>query len=246
MIDIEHKVLTSIKNNLGNIGKYLKDKENIKALMEEHLTIDSWTREDKMTFYQSIAYEALTKYDINEIMMAISEFKYTNDSDDIDIYMFKAIIDNFACFLEKVYELYLLDQLYFLLASCSKDFIMDPNNILKPLKTGSNLEALNFEISLAQMSLISNEEDVEIRLYNNKRFYLDRLNDLFMQKTFLHKKAYLNETLKNILCSFDDNYFVTQLFFILNSRLDPIRKKRSKKEKVKNDDVMQLVLKDFK
>ena len=33
---------------------------------------------------------------------------------------------------------------------------------------------------------------------------------------------------------------------MLNSKLDPIRKKRSKKEKVKNDDVMQLVLKDFK
>ena len=61
MIDIEHKVLSAIKVNAGNIKEYLNDKKNAKALMGKSLNIDSWSRVDRILLYQKITLEVLTK-----------------------------------------------------------------------------------------------------------------------------------------------------------------------------------------
>lgn len=245
MIDIEHKVLSAIKDNIGNIGEYLNDKKNAKALMNEHLTIASWSRVDRLLLYQSITNEVLDKYDINEFFSAIRSIRFLGYSSDIDLDMFKAVIEDYSVFLEKVYELYLLDQIYYLLRDCSKDFIMDPNNIRQPLKTNSNLADNNFDVFFMQVSFSDDIDDIYAHLYYNKMFYLDSIDKLFLQKEFLYKKAYLNETLKTIVES-EDNYFVTQLFFTLNGKLNPLKSKKKKSSKTKEFDGMQLVLKDFR
>lgn len=245
MIDIEHKVLFAIKDNIGNIKDYLNDKKNAKALMSKSLTIDSWTRMDRMLLYQSITNEVLDKYDINEFVAVIKSIRFLGYSDDIDLDMFKAVVENYVDFLEKVYELYLLDQIYYLLKDCSKDFIMDSDNIRQPLKTNNNLATSNFDVSLMQMSFSDNEDDIYAHIYFIKTYYLDSLNDLFLRKEFLYKKAYLNETLKRIVCDEEDNYFVTQLYFALNSKLKPVKSKKKKEIKTEDIDRMQLVLRDF-
>lgn len=245
MIDIEHKVLSAIKDNIENIKDYLNDKKNAKALMSKSLTIDSWTRMDRMLLYQSITNEVLDKYDINEFVAVIKSIRFLGYSDDIDLDMFKAVVENYVDFLEKVYELYLLDQIYYLLKDCSKDFIMDSDNIRQSLKTNSNLSNINFDVSLMQMAFSDNEDDIYARIYFIKTYYLDSLNDLFLRKEFLHKKAYLNDTLRRVVCEEEDNYFVTQLYFALNGILKPLKPKKKKDIKTEEIDSMQLVLKDF-
>lgn len=244
MVDVEHKVLSAIKNNLSNIDGYLKDKKKIKALMKEQLKIDTWTDEDRMLLFQKIAEEVLTNYDINEFILAIKEFKFNADYNDSDIYLFGAVVERLFDFMQHVYDLYLLDQIYFLLAFCSKDFILDPNNIRKPLKTGSYLETTNFDVSLMQLSMLGNVDKVYIHFYYNEVYYLDSIDNLFAQKSFLYKKAYLNETLSKILCEIEDNQFVTNLFFTLNGKLYPIRNKKKTPTGIKKDR-RQLKLKGF-
>ena len=221
MIDIEHKVLSVIKDNIENIKDYLNDKKNAKALMSKSLTIDSWTRMDRVLLYQSITNEVLDKYDINEFVAVIKSIRFLGYSDDIDLDMFKAVVEN------------------------SKDFIMDSDNIRQPLKTNSNLSNINFDVSLMQMAFSDNEDDIYARIYFIKTYYLDSLNDLFLRKEFLHKKAYLNDTLRRVVCEEEDNYFVTQLYFALNGILKPLKPKKKKDIKTEEIDSMQLVLKDF-
>ena len=95
------------------------------------------------------------------------------------------------------------------------------------------------------MSYADDGDDIYARIYFIKTYYLDGLNDLFLRKEFLHKKAYLNETLKKIVCEEEDNYFVTQLYFALNDKVKPVKSKKKKDIKTEEIDSMQLVLKDF-
>lgn len=239
MIDVQHKILKAIKDNLEDISDFFKDKSRLEKVMGETKTIASWDRNDKIKMYQAITEDILNDYDINEIITTFIELEHSKLK-SIDIDIFKAAANEYYMFLKRVYDVYLLDQIYYLLRS---DINFDTYTFDNPLKTGSNYEADNFGISYMQISFNSDNEDVDIRLYNIKEYYLELIRNLFQDKKYLYKKAHLNECLsRNSVES--DNYYVWQLYFALNAlpKAEKTKNKKSKKDK----DSMQLVLKNFK
>lgn len=239
MIDVQHKVLKAIKDNLEDIDAFFKDKSRIEKVMGETKTIDSWDRNDKIKMYQAITEDILNDYDINEIMKTFIELEHSKLK-SIDIDIFKAVAKEYYLFLKKVYDVYLLDQIYYLLRS---DIDFDTYTFDKPFKTGSNYETENFEVSCMQISFNSDNEDVDIRLYNIKEYYLELIRNLLQDKKYLFKKAHLNECLRRNSVE-SDNYYVWQLYFALNSlpKAEIAKNKKNKKDK----DARQLVLKNFK
>lgn len=240
MIDVQHKALKAIKCNLSEIESFFKDKSRIERIMGEPKTIVSWSKSDKTLMYQKITEDILSNYDINIIVQAFIELECFKEK-SIDLDIFKAIAHEYYLFLKRVYEIYLLDQLYYLLAS---DIDINTSDFVSPFKTDSYYEKMNFEITLFQTSLNSTNEDVDIRLHNIKEFYLELINSLLKNKKYLYRKTYLNVILQDIVFS-SDNYYAAQLFILMN---DKILQNKSKKKSVpskKANDEMQLILKSY-
>ena len=239
MIDVQHKVLKSIKYNLDDITSFFKDDNRIEKIMSESRTIANWNKNDKTLMYQSITEDILSKYDINAVIHAFVSLKLSKGG-TINIEIFKSIASEYYLFLKKVYDIYLLDQIYYLLAS---DIDINSCEFDKPFKTGSNYETVNFEVSFFQTSLNGDNEDIDIRLYNIKEFYLEQINNLLKSKKYLYKKASLNARLQEIVFS-TDNYYASQMFIILNDKILQ-NKPRNKAKHTRFNDEMQLVLKSY-
>lgn len=237
MIDIQHKILESIKDNLDNIDLFFKDKDKLEKIMRETKTIASWDSNDKIRMYQVITEEIFNKYDINEIIQALINFGFSKE-EFLNIELFKAVVYEYYLFLKKVYDIYLLDQIYYLLKS---DIDFATYTFDKAVKTGSYFETANFDVSFRQISFNRNNEDVDIHLYNIKEYYLKLINDLLQDKRYLLRKAYLNKYLDRISRK-SNNYYALKLYISLNTFIKPARIQYKKTSK-SNDDEMQLVLK---
>lgn len=239
MIDVQHKILKSIKENIGEIAEFFGDIDKIKRIMDETKTIDSWNNNDKVKMYQSITEDILNNCDINEVLDAFVSLRlFGINSLDVDI--FKSVAYDYYLFLKRVYDVYLLDQIYYLLAS---DMDFTSCSFDKPFNTNSYYESINFGISFFQTSLNSNNEDADVRLYNLKTYYLELINGLFRNKKYLYRKAELNRKLQEIVFS-SDNYYASQLFIMLNADELRIKPKRNTRKAVPKDE-MQLVLEKF-
>lgn len=207
MIDIEHKVLKSIQNNFGNLPAFLEDTELLKMITDEKKEIDSWDEEKRVELYKIMAEDVLNNFDINEVMAALKRLISKSDN---ALLLFNAVAERFYNFLRKIYDVYLLDQLYYILvsnidyATCSFD---------TPFKTGSAVELTNYELFPSQVSMMSidGENNVEKKLYNFKRFYKNQIGKLLNSSGYQKRYELLYQRLFQIMRSSDDPYIFNLL-----------------------------------
>lgn len=210
MIDIEHKVLKSIQNNFGNLPAFLEDTELLKIITDEKKEIDSWDEEKKVELHKIMAEDVLNNYDINVIMEALRNLI---TRDDKTIMMFTAVAERFYSFLQKLYDVYLIDQIYYILVS-NIDYATC--NFDTPFKTGSALEITNFELFPSQVSMmpVASKNNVGIKLYWFKRAYEKQIGKLLNSSGYQKRYELLYQRLLQIMQKGDNPYALNLLVIL--------------------------------
>ncbi len=196
MVDIESKSLNFLRSNILSLDK-ISEKE-VEALISDITYINDWTILKKLKTYINLAESILTETDVNETWNRISllahKYQITSSRKGQGFY---AVVSDFKDFLARVYEIYLLDQILFILNN--KDIIKLPE-LLEPQKTKSNYEEYNYGLSLIQESLDgeSFRENIDKTLYQIKDYYLKELNNLLKKDEYLETFTKLKDFCESI------------------------------------------------
>jgi len=209
MIDIERKSLEFLLKNLNTLERLFNTSYVECQIFNPITHINEWSYLLKVKYYEKIIIYIFKYCDINYIVEKLRSLDFHNEN--INICLFNAVIIDFLSYLEKYYELYLLDNILYLLTKCRYFSYADTY-------FGLGYE----EISLYEESSLSREKEI----YNIKKFYLNEL-----KKIEFEQKEKLISDLEN-----KDDFFSVQLIRLLKEIInleDKVIRVRRKKE-IKN------------
>ncbi len=227
MIDIEHKTLKYLENNLDHL-EALKDKTKIKEeIFLEPSHISKWDSNERLFLYIKIMQEILAQNKLIEVNKALRVCLFlVNEEKDHDLGMFYAIILGFYDFFKKIYTIYFLDKLKYMLTTSSEYL---------PPKTNSYYEEINFGLKYIQLrlnSLATNEYDIDI--YNIKKFYLDFFTTFLENQENRTQYYNLKYVLKRQIREKND-YLISELLNVMDREIK-ISKSHVRTKKPKKDD----------
>ncbi|MCM1053142.1 MAG: hypothetical protein NC483_04130 [Ruminococcus sp.] len=216
MIDIESKGLNLVKDNVNDIRGLLDNEEALRDFFKTRTYIDNWDFNSRIKTYYDIVDLVFKNGNINEFYSALGNVdvleKKTIDS---DIKIFCAALLDFRDFLKSVYELYLLDQLYYILINIPLGELINIKNMSSGFKTGSYYESVNFEFGFSQVSLLNNEFiQYDSDLFYKKEEYRKRIETILSTSVYQDKRQKLMEILVN---DDDVSFYFTKIAFLAES-----------------------------
>lgn len=230
MVDIEKRTLEYVQNNLDNISFALNDTEKIIAeILNKQSNINNWSKKNRLLMCIDIARIILQNYDISYVIRELCDIdNRISNSKDPNLKIIYSVISIFYRFLKSVYELYILDQILFLLKSN-----ININHLNGPLKTNSFYESISFGLDYFQTSLDSSDESFIDSFFFIKELYYKNINmELAKPRCKLRYKE-LTMLLEPIIFNpQNNNFFLSQLYIQLKSIPSPTIKRVRKKREV--------------
>lgn len=237
MVDIEAKSLNFLRRNITSIDK-IKE-EDIETLINTTTYIENWNVGIRLKTYISLVEYIITECNIDEIYSSISMLAHKyRTSNNKDAKFFYAVVDDFKNFFERVYNIYMLDQILFILSSSGEINMFD---LLMPRKTGSCYEAYNFGLYLIQEAFDSDSfwENIDVTLYKMKDYYLKELKNLLQKEKYRERFIKLKDICRDICVRpQNDSWFASNMFIFLETLKFPnkqmIRVRVPREKNIKN------------
>lgn len=237
MVDIEAKSLNFLRRNITSIDK-IKE-EDIETLIKATTYIGNWNVGIRLKTYISLVEYIITECNIDEIYSSISMLSHKyRTSNNKDAKFFYAVVDDFKNFFERIYNIYMLDQILFILSSSGEINMFD---LLMPRKTGSCYEAYNFGLYLIQEAFDSDSfwENIDVTLYKIKDYYLKELKNLLQKEKYRERFIKLKDICRDICVRpQNDSWFASNMFIFLETLKFPnkqmIRVRVPREKNIKN------------
>lgn len=231
MVDIEHKCLELVNNNIGNLKDLLSDRTMLKTFIATPTNIDFWDRNLAFKSYIKIVTNIFNNCDINTtigLLCTINDLWLKEP--DIDIRLFLSVIIRLALFAKNIYELYLLDQFLYIMSVFSSHDIERGN--IGPVTTNS----VYSEEIRKLLAKVESRGDFELNIYKLKlkgqKQYLALLKN---PETGLKIKA-LYEVLENLITTRKETFYSLELYELLSKMVN----KRSLKGASSKEEEEQL------
>lgn len=237
MVDIEAKSLNFLRRNITSIDK-IKE-EDIETLINTTTYIENWNVGIRLKTYISLVEYIITECNIDEIYSSISMLAHKyRTSNNKDAKFFYAVVDDFKNFFERVYNIYMLDQILFILSSSGEINMFD---LLMPRKTGSCYEEYKFGLYLIQEAFDSYSfwENIDITLYKTKDYYLKELKKLLQKEKYRERFIKLKDTCRDICVRpQNDSWYAFNMFTFLETLKFPnkqmVRARVPREKNIKN------------
>lgn len=237
MVDIEAKSLNYLRSNISSMDK-IKE-EDIEALINTTTYIENWNVGIRLKTYISLVEYIIAEYNIDEIYSSISMLahKYRTSNNE-DAKFFYAIVGDFKNFFERVYNIYMLDQIFLILSSRCE---INMEYLLMPRKTGSSYEEYKFGLYLIQEAFDSDSfwESIDITLYKIKDYYLKELKKLLQKEEYCERFIKLKDICRDICVRpQNDSWYASNMFIFLETLKFPnkqmVRARVPREKNVKN------------
>lgn len=219
MVDVERKSLMLVKKNVKCIKELVSDKEFVEQQIFGEMTyIDEWNPFLRERLFDDLMRDILKAGVINDWAYVISNPEYLQSNNGNFNLFWAAVFGKFGIFFEVVYEVYLLDQLIFILNNLSEEDI-ENEDFLQPFKTGSTLESSNFNLDYEQVTLYNDyrEESLQ-KMLAIQSYYIALFRNMLNSDTIKNKIEVLRLRLEKIkLSNPDDNIYVQRLYQLVNS-----------------------------
>lgn len=231
MVDVERKSLMLVKKNVKCIKELVSDKEFVEQQIFGNITyIDEWNSFLREQLFNDLMRDILKAGVINDWAYVISSPEYLQSSSCNFNLFWASVFGKFGFFFKVVYEIYLLDQLIFILNNLSEEEIKS-EDFLQPFKTGSVLESTNFNLDYEQITLYNDyhEESLQ-KMLAIQGYYIALFKNMLNREKIKNKAEILKSRLEEIkLSSFDDNIYVQKLFqMVSDNPLTPTGNKKRK------------------
>jgi len=235
MVDIESKSLNYLKNHLVSIDKISED--DVKKLINAITYIDSWDVTQKLKMYIDLIDYIINNYDINNIWFKVSSLaNQLVKTTDNETKMFYAAIYDFKTFLQRIYDIYMLDQILFIVKG---NFEIDVASLLLPQKTGSIYEEYRFGLDLVQVAFDSDSfwQAIDTTLYKIKKYYMDEIKEALKNEAYVERL----DILKKISCMIstdpkNESYYAFDMFSYIATLNLSNKKMERKRVRPKEDD----------
>ncbi len=218
MIDIEHKTLEILKYNINNLEALLQDEAEIKRAIFRNISlIDRWTCEAKRQKYLEIALEILKSDNINEIMSILTNYCMKRKRKYDEINMFIGVISDFLTFFNKIYDIYLLDQILYVL----KEFnTISMPNFKTAFKTNSYYESIHFSLDFTQLTLIDQDNDYIIKAFCLiQNWYKKQIQALLQNSNIKKAIPLIRERLHQECFNDLTNYYAQRLYIAFETQM---------------------------
>lgn len=237
MVDIEAKSLNYLRSNIASIDKIRE--EDIEALINTTTYIDNWNGGIRLKTYISLVEYIIAGCNIDEIYSSISMLahKYRTSNNEVAKF-FYAVVGDFKNFFERIYNIYMLDQILFILSSGCVFNMLD---LLMPRKTGSSYEEYKFGLYLIQEAFDSDSfwENIDITLYKIKDYYLKELKRLLQNEEYRERFIKLKDICRDICVRpQNDSWYASNMFIFLETLKFPnkqmVRTRFPREKDIKN------------
>ncbi len=228
MVDIEHKSLKILQQNLSQLDFFVLQKERIKQIIIGDISyIDEWNESLRLELYKKICLDILNNYDINEIHFNLANLKdLCTTEKDINLNLIYSVLIAFFSFFNQIYEMFLLDQILFLLMNFSQEELIKPEVVLQVHQTNSYFESINFGLDFEH-------EKIKF-IYCTKMECIRIIKRLLSIPEYLEKINILNKTLEEYISNGQDNYYANRIFIALNDTINRGMERKRVKNKIKN------------
>lgn len=231
MVDIEHKTLEILKSHIDNLDYLLNNLDILRVLVfDEVSTIEVWNQVAREESYNELAVLILKSGKINKIAESLVIVGKRKNQDEN---MILAVISSFNNFFDKVYELYLLDQILYILTNFSLEELESLMVLEEGFVTNSWQLVNCFGIEERQTMLYDiYYEETYNKIYSLKLYYQERINSLLSLEEMKRKYELLNQRLRDIAYSEAQSFYANKLYIGLNTLVKKSREPRKRTRKV--------------